>query len=137
MNVTEENLIGHVIIEASARQFWLCGNLSCACCPIFLKDNHSNCWRVFYDDEACQWRVDANKINYPIVGTITGDDKMQWRDTKLFDGHKIFGSPIQGFKEISKDGVAIAIISFQNGSKLKLQYKYENDRSDYTVLTDG
>jgi len=134
MQIGEEDPSGANIIEAAATEFWLDGQLSCPCCPIFLKDDNSKCWTVSYDDEYHKWRVDLDKLDYPIVGTKQGDDHMLWREVELTGSKSIVGNKIISFKEIFSERAREAIVLFANGSTLNFKHNFETERSEYNVL---
>lgn len=134
MQIRDADPSGVNILEAAATEFWLDGELICPCCPIFLKDDNSRCWGVRYDDEYHKWRIDLDGHDYPIVGTKLGDDHMLWREVELTGSESIIGNKIVSFKEFFSKGGREAIVSFANGSALKLSHNFKTERSEYTVL---
>lgn len=128
-----ESPIGIRVYRAAAREVWLDGELSCPCCPIFLEDEQGQCWKLFYDDEICEWQIKHSNIPFPEIGFEAGDNEIKWIDVDLKDGHRLIGKTLTEFSTQTKDRLALGSISFDEAVKLQVEHSLSDDASAFKI----
>lgn len=131
----DKAILGERMVRAAVREFWLEQQLSCPCCPVFLEDQNQRCWRIFYDDEELSWGLDTGKMPFPEVGSIVGNEEMEWRDVNLAGANRILGIATVGLDQSNTEDEAQFVISFDNGVCLSLRHRFSDDSSSFVILS--
>lgn len=128
-----ENPIGIKVCRTAAREVWLDGKLSCPCCPIFLEDQHGQCWKLFYNDEVCEWQIKHSNMLFPEIGFETGDNEVKWIDVNLRGSYSLIGKTLTGFSAQTEAHCAVGSLTFDEQIMLRVEHQFSDDKSQFVI----
>ena len=128
-----ENFLAMKIIDLAVCEFWLDGELSSPSCVLFIKDQHQNCWKAFFDDEENLWRLHSTDEAFPSVGWETGDREMLWRDIRPDGASKVIGYAVASITVFDDQLNGGLILKFQNGASIALSHNYRADTTSFAI----
>ena len=133
MKNKETKLIGRKLTRIAAREFYLDGIISSPCCPLFIEDENQECWQLYYDDETYEWKLHPKIQNFPEIGTIRGDSKMQWKDVEVANAPLFEGKAITAFATKSGEKSCSAKLFLENGWVIFTTYDFETETQQFQV----
>lgn len=133
MNSASKGLVGNTISRLAIRQFWLDGELSSPCAPLFIEDTDQACWKLWYDDETWRWQLSRAEETFPVVGSERGDHQFKWRDIEPEGAGALADHRVIGVETNEDRHRAQACVRFENGSCLKVTHDLKADRTNLLI----